>query len=431
MSVRSLADPNTQWVLAGCLFLGVGSGVLGSFAMLRRRSLLGDALAHAALPGVCLAFLLTGSRSLGPLLMGALFAGVVGAYFVQTITRNSRIKEDAALALVLSIFFGFGVVLLTIIQHSGSGGQSGLDKYLFGQAASLIGNDVRIMAACAFLVCILAVLLFKEFKLLCFDPEFARGLGYSTNFLDSLLMFLIVLVVVIGMQAVGVIMMAAMLITPAAAARLWTDHLKRLVVLAGMFGALAGIVGTLVSTTAFRMPTGPLIVLSATGIFLVSLTFAPRRGILSRLARRTALRAKVARENVLRSFYELAEPEGAWNRSVTLREVASDRGKRPRDIAGPLARLARRGLVSGSKDAYRLTEAGREAAYRIVRNHRLWEMFLMYEGNLDADHVDRDADMIEHHLSPKVVRELERLLAVHGRELKLPSSVHPVRRIPA
>jgi manganese/zinc/iron transport system permease protein len=283
------------------------------------------------------------------------------------------------------------------------------------------------MAACALVVCLAAVALFKEFKLLCFDPGFARGIGFPVSVLDGLLMLLIVLSVVIGLQAVGVVLMAALLITPAAAARLWTDRLDVMVWLAGLFGALSGAVGTATSTVAERMPTGPLIVLAATSLFVFSLVFAPRRGILAKVLHRLALRSRVARENALRAFYELAEAAGSWDLKVTLEQLASLRGSRPATFAAAVARLQREGLVAASGGSLALTEAGLAAAHQVVRNHRLWEMFLMHEGLLNADHVDRDADMIEHHLPADTVAELERLLRLHGREMELSPSVHPVR----
>jgi manganese/zinc/iron transport system permease protein len=426
MTLEWLRDPNTRWVLGGCILLGISSGVLGSFALLRRRSLTGDALAHAALPGICAAFLLSGTRSLGVLLTGALVAGLLGALCIQAITRQSRVKADAALGVVLSVFFAVGIVLLTLIQHTGKGSQAGLDTYIFGQAASLIGTDVRVMAVCAGLVCALTIIFFKEFKLICFDPGFATGLGFPATVLDSLLMLLIVVVVVIGLQAVGVVLMAAMLIIPASTARFWTDRLTLMVWLAGIIGAMSGALGTWMSATASRMPTGPLIVLSATAIFIVSLVFSPKRGLLAKALHLVALRSRVGQENTLRSLYELAEAAGSWDLQVTPEELAAHRGQSPRAMASQLARLARQGLVSTAYGRSQLTERGMKTAYAVVRNHRLWEMFLMYESQMGADHVHRDADFVEHHLSLDTVRELERLLQVHGLEPKLPPSVHPV-----
>ncbi|KHF36374.1 Manganese transport system membrane protein MntB [Paenibacillus sp. P1XP2] len=269
-------DPNVQWILFGSMLLGLSSGVIGSFAYLRKQSLMGDALSHAALPGVCIAFMLSGSKSIGLFLLGAAVAGVIATFGIGFITRNSRVKQDAALAIVLTVFFGIGIVLLTRIQHSGNGNQSGLDKFLFGQAASMMLSDVMIMAAISLVLVTVCSLLFKEFKLLSFDPGFARGIGYPVAFMDQLIMFLIVVAVVVGIQAVGVVLMSALLITPAVSARYWTEKLGMMVVLAGLFGALSGLIGTFISASGNNLPTGPLTVLVATAVFALSV--AARRG---------------------------------------------------------------------------------------------------------------------------------------------------------
>lgn len=289
-------DPNAQWILLGSILLGLSSGVLGSFAYLRKQSLMGDALAHAALPGVCIAFMLTGSKSIFFFLIGAAISGLIATFGVGFVTRNSRIKQDSALGIVLSVFFGFGIVLLTQIQHGSSGNQSGLDKFLFGQAASMIHSDVVIMTVVALVLVLVCTLLFKEFKLLSFDSGFAKGLGYPVAFLDQLLMFLIVVAVVVGIQAVGVVLMSALLITPAVSARYWTERLGVMVVLSGLFGAISGFIGTLISTTASNMPTGPLSVLAATALFIVSVVFAPRRGMLAKVLQRVSVKKAVLEE---------------------------------------------------------------------------------------------------------------------------------------
>ncbi len=426
MSFDFLFDPSVRWVLAGSILIGVSSGVLGSFALLRRRSLMGDAVAHAALPGVAVAFMLAGTRSLPLMLLGALVAGLLGAFFIQSVIKHTRIKEDTALGLILSVFFAFGIVLLTQIQHSGAGGQAGLDKYLFGQAAALVGSDVQLMAVSAAVVCVIAMLLFKEFKLLCFDPGFARGIGFSPKVLDGMMMFLIVVTVVIGMQSVGVVLMAAMLIIPAASARFWTDRLNLMVMLAALFGALSGAVGTLLSTVGLQLPTGPLIVLAASAVFAVSMLLAPGRGILARVTRHISLKGRVAKENALRDFYELAEACDCWDAEATAAELAASRGIRAGAMISTLRKLIREGLVAEAGGRFRLKDKGLAEAYAITRRHRLWEMFLMHEGQLGSDHVHRDADEIEHHMPPKLEAELEQLLAFQGIEMKLPPSVHPI-----
>lgn len=275
-------DPNTQWILLGTMLLGLSSGVIGSFAYLRKQSLMGDALSHAALPGVCVAFMLTGTKSIFFFLIGAIVSGVIATFMIGYITRNSRIKQDSALGIILTVFFGFGIVLLTQIQHSDSGNQSGLDKFLFGQAASMVQSDVYTMTVISVILVALSILFFKEFKLLSFDPGFAKGIGLPILMLDQFIMLLIVTAVVVGIQAVGVVLMAALLITPAVAARYWTEKLHIMVVLSGLFGALSGFAGTMISTMANNLPTGPLIVLSATTIFVFSVIFAPSRGVIAK-----------------------------------------------------------------------------------------------------------------------------------------------------
>ncbi|WP_240414338.1 metal ABC transporter permease [Paenibacillus periandrae] len=289
-------DPNTQWILLGCMLLGLSSGVIGCFAYLRKQSLMGDALSHAALPGICITFMLTGSKSILLFLAGAAIAGIIATFGIGYVTRHTRIKQDSALAIVLSVFFGFGIVLLTQIQHSGSGNQSGLDKFLFGQAASMVRSDVIIISIICLLLLGISTLLFKEFKLVSFDPGFARGMGYPVAFLEQLIMFLIVIAVVVGIQAVGVVLMAALLITPAVSARYWTDKLGVMIVISGLFGALSGFIGTLISASGNNLPTGPLTVLAATALFVLSLLAAPRRGVISKLLVRASVRSHVLQE---------------------------------------------------------------------------------------------------------------------------------------
>ncbi|MUG86444.1 iron chelate uptake ABC transporter family permease subunit [Paenibacillus timonensis] len=288
-----ITDPNLQWILMGSLLLGLGSGVIGSFTYLRKQSLLGDALAHAALPGICIAFMLTGVKSVGLFMLGAILAGMTATFGISAITRYSRIKQDAALGIVLSVFFGIGIVMLTKIQHSGNGNQSGLDKYLFGQAASMMLADVYLMGAVSVLLIVVCILLFKEFKLVSFDPGFARGMGLKVAFLEQLLLLMTVVAVVVGIQAVGVVLVAALLITPAVAARFWTDALGIMVVLAGVFGALSGVTGTLISSTLSNLPTGPVTVLAATALFVLSAVFAPNRGLLAKWVRRWRGRSEI------------------------------------------------------------------------------------------------------------------------------------------
>ncbi len=274
-----LFDYTLRTIALGAAILGVVGGVLGSFALLRRQSLLGDALAHATLPGIALAFMISHTKTPLILLTGAGLTGWLATIIILRIVSETRISEDAALGIVLTVFFGFGIVLLTWIQQSGEAAQAGLDKYLFGQAATLIQEQVITMGLLGGAALLLVVLLFKEFKLITFDPQFAATIGYPVNRLNILLTLLIVVAVLIGLQTVGVVLMAAMLIAPAAAARQWTERLGVMLVLSAIFGALAGITGALISVSGENLPTGPLVILSATAIVIVSLLFGSARGI--------------------------------------------------------------------------------------------------------------------------------------------------------
>jgi manganese/zinc/iron transport system permease protein len=275
-----LFDYTLRNIALGSAILGIVGGILGSFALLRKQSLLGDAISHAALPGICLAYMLTGTKTPLILLLGAGIAGWLGTLLILQIVRETRISEDSALGIVLTVFFGFGIMLLTFIQHSGHASQSGLDKYLFGQAATLVQEQVITMAVLGGIALAIVGLLFKEFKLLTFDPAFAATLGYPVQRLSVLLTSLIVVAVLIGLQTVGVVLMAAMLIAPAAAARQWTDRLAPMLMLAALFGALSGVSGALISVSDTQLPTGPMVILSATAIVIVSLLFGRTRGIL-------------------------------------------------------------------------------------------------------------------------------------------------------
>lgn len=268
-------------VALGTAMLGAVAGALGSFAVLRRQSLLADAVSHAALPGVVLAFLASGSKDPLTLSLGAAAAGWLGALCVLMIVRLSRVPYDSALALVLSVFFGLGLLLLTSLQKRADASQAGLERFLFGQAATLLAEDVKTIAILGAIAIGVLVLGWKQFQVLAFDPGFAAGLGLPVMLLDVVLMLLLVIAIVLGLQAVGVVLMSALVVAPAVAARQWTQRLGWMVILAGFIGAASGVIGTiagdLLSQPGRPVPTGPTITLVATLIVAVSL--ATRRGL--------------------------------------------------------------------------------------------------------------------------------------------------------
>ncbi|NBB83887.1 MAG: iron chelate uptake ABC transporter family permease subunit, partial [Alphaproteobacteria bacterium] len=257
-----LGDYTVRTVALGAALLGLVSGVLGCFAVLRRQSLLGDTLSHAALPGICLGFLIAGTREIASILAGALVTGVLAALLMLLLTKRSRLKTDAGLGIALSVFFAVGIVLLTHIQGTGNAAQGGLDSFLFGQAAALLRSDLWVMGGIAVVALGLVAAFWKEFKLVSFDPGYARSLGLPVVALEVLLTAMIALAVVIGLQMVGVVLMAAMVIAPAVAARQWVGTLERMVVLAAGVGIVSGVVGAVASALARGLATGPLIVLA-------------------------------------------------------------------------------------------------------------------------------------------------------------------------
>ncbi|MGG3800000.1 metal ABC transporter permease [Metabacillus fastidiosus] len=416
--VEQLLNPNTQWVLIGTLLLGIASGVLGSFTLLRKQSLIGDAMAHAALPGVCFGFMLSGSKSIIWLLLGAAVTGLIAAWFIQITINHSKVKEDSALGLVLSVFFGFGIVLLTFIQHSYGGNQSGLSDFIFGQAASMVGTDVQVIITIAVVLLLITFMFFKEFKLITFDPQFAKGIGLPTTFFNGLLMVLVVSAVVIGLQTVGVVLMAAMLITPAISARYWTEKLSAMIIIAGVIGGISGVLGTLLSTTAKGMATGPLIIVAATSMFLISLVFAPNRGLLAKLFKQLSVRKRTARNQLLLNFYELSELGD--NAGFTAEQLMSKRKLSYSMSLSMLQQFEKKAWVYKTSDEkWKLTDAGLEKAYEIVLNERLFEMYLMHEMELAQLQLKSRDDVDLKKLPAEIKEYLFKLLNTHQRTPRL------------
>ena len=420
----------TANIMLGTAVLGATAGVIGSFAVLRRRALVGDMLSHAALPGICLAFVIMGSRNLLGLSLGALLTGLLGIGIVTVLVRWTRTKEDAAIGIVLSTFFGAGVVLISwITRNHTSGNRAGIDSYLFGETAGMSRADIQLIGGVA-LVCLAIVTVFyKEFQLISFDPDFAASQGWPTFSLDLVMMGTLAVVTIVGLPICGVILMAALVILPGATARFWTDRLGRLLVIAALTGAAAGVLGTLLASPVLSrdlgfnplgerstdIPPGPLIVLTAATMFLFSLLFAPRHGVIARAIAEIRLRARIVREHLLRALYELSEPRLGERPLIGESQLLAYRHWNQPWYHWWLRRLRNQGLVEQQDDAVRLTPAGVAAAADITRTHRLWELFLVETAGVARDHVDRDADDVEHMLPTPLVRELETQLAAESR----------------
>ncbi|MCC6614945.1 MAG: metal ABC transporter permease [Anaerolineae bacterium] len=379
-------DYTVRTVALGGALLGVVSGVLGCFAVLRRQSLLGDALSHAALPGVAIAFLVAG-RELGVLLIGAGVASWVGVQFIQAITRTTRLKQDAAMGITLTTWFALGIALLAYIQASGNASQAGLNTFIFGQAAAIVESDVIMIAVVGAVVFITLGLLWKEFKLITFDPEFAGANGFHITVLQTLLLTLIVIAIVLGLQLAGVILMVGMLIAPGIAARQWTHRLGQMVLLSAVFGAFAGGVGAIISAVDTDVPTGPTIIVVAFSVVVISLGFAPGRGLLWTLLRARQDRRRFAAQNVLRDIYLYNLSHDDPDIVVPQQFLVDLRGS---IVRTGLTALEHNGAVVRVNGGWRLTGAGLQAAEADAHNQQLWDLYRVYGDELKLPLVAED-----------------------------------------
>jgi manganese/zinc/iron transport system permease protein len=407
---------NTLVVLSGCALLGVAAGTVGTFALLRGRVLVSDAVGHAALPGVAVAALivaLTGGdpRSLPPLLAGAAVAGLLGVLAVQALARTRRIREDAAIAIVLSAFYAAGVALLSWLQTLPGAAQAGLSKFILGQAAAMRAEDALVAAAVAALSLALVLLAFQRLRAAAFDADFARVQGLRADRTDLLLLGLIVLVCVSGLQAVGLILVVALLVLPAATARLLTHRLPRMLLLAAVIGGAAGAIGAWLSALRPEIPTGAAVVLVAAAAFAAALLVAPDRGLLARLWQVAHRRLDADTEHFLRAAWEAQEAAGAGpgtagDRWAPIAAVAAARGWSTGKARRLAAWLGLRGLVARAEGHVHLTPRGATAARRAVRAHRAVEHHLLAAGTADVASADRLADLVEHGLPPGMAARL-------------------------
>ena len=394
-------DPVFLKVLIGTTLLASSAAVVGAFSYLKGQSLVGDAIAHALLPGVVLAFLLGDGRNPIFLIVGALVSGLIAHYGIGYIQSRTKLKSDTAVSLVLSTFFGFGIMLMSLIQRSGQGQQAGLERYLLGKAAAITMDDVYVFSALAVLLMVGVGLFYKGFQLMTFNEDFAATIGLPVTFIRFTFTVLTVLAITIGIQTVGVVLMAALLITPSAAARAWTKSLPTMLLLAAVFAASSAITGTYISSAIPKMPTGPWVVLVLAFFGFGSLIFAPEKGWLAKRRRALANQKKTVRENVLKLMYQQEERRDG-NVVLSNTHILGIRAMRPEKLRNALRDLKRRLLVVEHGSGYALTELGRSEGRRVVRLHRLWELYLTERLGMAADHIHPGAETMEHVITPEI-----------------------------
>lgn len=437
MRVLRLEDYNTRVVVLGTGLFGMAAGVVGTFLLLRKRALLSDVIGHAALPGIPIAFLWMvaaggDGKNFAGLITGAAISGTLGMLTVLAIRNFTRLKDDAALGIVLSVYFAFGISLVVIASRSPMGSAAGLETFIYGKTAAMLFTDAMLMGAVALTAIVACIFLYKEFKLLCFDQNFMATQGWPVFLLDVLLMTLIVIVTVSGLQAVGLILVVALLVIPPAAAQFWTYRLSKRLIISGCIGAVSGMAGAIISALARDLPAGAIIVLVAAVIFSVSLVFGTARGIVPRMLERLELNRKTSRQHVLRALFELAEEEGYATQpalcSQPFDKILAERSWSPHLLRHTLRRVKRQGLVrETSPGHYALTAEGTIRSLRVVRSHRLWELYLINYADTAPSVVDRGADQIEHILDDEMIGRLERLAEEHATGVYLPPSPHGPR----
>jgi manganese/zinc/iron transport system permease protein len=281
------AGYNTSLVTLGAMLLGVAAGASGVFVVLRKRALVSDAIAHATLPGVVLAFLVLvalggDGRWLPGQIVGAACTAALGVVCVNAIVAHTRLSEDAAIGAVLSVFFGVGVVGLTVVQSLGVGRPAGLETFLLGSTAGMLASEALTLAISAALTAFAVLIFQRPMTLAAFNPDYAIVTGVALKWIDLAIMGLALMVTVIGLKVVGLVLVVALLIIPAVSARFWTERIDQMIWIAAGLGGVSGYLGAALSASAAALPTGPLIVLVAFAFFCLSLFLAPRRGALAR-----------------------------------------------------------------------------------------------------------------------------------------------------
>ena len=406
----SMRDPLLRTALIGCILMGISSGLLGGFIVVRRLALVGDTISHAVLPGIMLGYLWHLEKDPLTLFVGAIIAGVIGAVFVSLIQQTTRIKQDAALGIVLGGFYALGILIKSIIQRGAGGDQSGLDDFLFGNAAALSSGDVILMGVVTGVALLLVTVFYRQFFVSSFDETFADSLGIPSQVFHYLLMVLLAFAIVVALQAVGAVLVSAMLIIPSATAYLLTDRLHKMLLLSVIVGVVSAVGGAFLSFLSTGLPTGPFMIVSSAVLFLLAFLFSPSHGVLPRVLRRRKQTRRIQRENTLKAMYHLLEAKDFSSRKVAADALMSQRGRDDAETGVEIDALVSHDLARRDNGCIELTETGWTRAQEIVRNHRLWELYLTNAADIASDHVHDDAEKIEHVIGEELVAELERQL---------------------
>jgi manganese/zinc/iron transport system permease protein len=420
-------DPVFRAPTIGCMLMCLGAALIGVLVFLRKQSLIGEALSHAAYPGVIFGVLIAGEFSIfSPddsaltllILSCAFFTALLGLWIVRWLEKTMGVASDAALCFVLSGFFGIGLTFASEVQFAYTPLYKQVVNYLYGQAATMTDVHILIYGILASVIILVIFSLFKELKVLTFDSKYAKSLGMPVHWIDSVIFTLVGLAIIVGIRSVGVVLMSAMLIAPAAAARQFTNHLSTLFVLAAFFGIISGYLGNFLSvewtaslaaaypSARIILPTGPMIVIVASFICVCSLFFAPKRGLFIRLGRAASFRYSCLCENILKHLWRKGPTA-----SVTLQRISLEQTLPLIYLWPILFRMIHNGWVAKTKqNSYQLTPLGQLKAAKIIRLHRLWEVYLANHLGFRTEKVHRNAEEMEHIITPELEKELVLLL---------------------
>jgi manganese/zinc/iron transport system permease protein len=400
----SFQDPNVVFVVVGISFLSISAAMVGTFTFLDKKALIGDAISHAVLPGVCLAFMLAGTKNPYWIVVGAFSTGALATYAISWISQHTKLKEDTIIASVLSVFFGIGIVFMTKLQQTGNAAISGLDHFLFGNAISIVGEDILVYGTLALITIFTILIFYKEFQLIIFNKDFARAIGLPVKRLEFVFNSLMVLAVVTGIQAIGVVLMAALLITPAAAAKFWTDRLSRMLAVAVSMALFSGIAGAYISFTLPNMPTGPWVVVVLSALAFFSFLFSNKKGLITRWYSKRNYQRKIHSDHILKALYHAGETN---QKGLPLTDIQRNFPHKERQTDISINTLINKSFITVNQGIVSLTSTGEREAKRIIRLHRLWELYLTEYVNIAPDHVHDIAGKIEHILTPEIEAKLE------------------------
>jgi ABC-type Mn2+/Zn2+ transport system permease subunit/Mn-dependent DtxR family transcriptional regulator len=402
-----------QRALIASVTIGISCGLIGTYIMLRRMSLIGDALAHAVLPGVVISFMIAGKGELS-LFAGAVVSGIVTSLLIGFVNRNSKIKEDTSIGIIFTGAFALGVLLVSQLKQV----HIDLSSYLFGDVLGVSTGDIILSMAIMFVILICIILFYKQLLITSFDPTMAMTIGISVTVVHYLLMSLLSMSIVAGLQSVGVVLLVAMLITPPATAYLLTNNLKKILVLSSLVGVISSVTGLYLSYH-FNFSSGASIVLVAVVFFALAFIFSPKEGLLTRYFRRREAARIVMTEDVIKLSYRYRDLKSA---AEIVEKISSELGFGTGKTESLIREITAKGLVESDNGGFKLTEEGTKEALRLIRTHRLWETYITREHVTDIENIHSEAEKIEHVLPEELVDELDEELGFpekdpHGSEI--------------